>query len=376
MTEAGIQPEAAAVARAALVRTIMAEGLLADPAWRAAFEDVPRHLFVPSYWLPVRGGFERLSYGDPDPGVRARWLAGAYADTPLATRVRDGALLSSSSQPSLMAQMLEVLEVRDGDRVLEIGTGTGFNAALISHRLGEERVTTVDLDREITESARDHLARAGYHPVVVRRDGARGCPSRAPYDRILATCALRSVPGAWLEQCRPGGLVVTPLATGLLALRVRGAAQAEGRFLNTSAYFVPLRAGGPASSKASAPREAPKTGEPPNVPKAAEVRGAPGPVSPGKALPGASPQPEDAEGVPQHLLRHEPFTFLLALTEGRLSPREAYELWQRAHHPERSRFGVTIRGAEQWAWLDDPDGPGAWPLGPAVQGATWRPGPV
>ncbi|MFG2191672.1 methyltransferase domain-containing protein [Streptomyces sp. NPDC048639] len=350
MTEAGTQPEAAAAARAALVRTIVAEGLLTDPAWRAAFEEVPRHLFVPSYYLPVRDSFELLSYGDPDPGVRARWLSGAYADTPLATRVRDGALISSSSQPSLMAQMLEVLDVRDGDRVLEVGAGTGYNAALLSHRLGEKRVTTVDLDREITDSARGHLAAAGYRPVVLRGDGAHGCPSRAPYDRILATCALRSVPHAWLEQCRPGGLVLTPLATGLLVLRVSGAGQAEGRFLNTSAYFVPLRAG------------------------AAEAQQGP-PLPQGSSHQGTSlPQPEDAEGVPHHVLRHEPFTFLLALTAGRLTPREAYELWQRAHHPERSRFGVTIRGAEQWAWLDDPEGPGAWPLGPAVQGMTWRQG--
>ncbi|MEU6080774.1 methyltransferase domain-containing protein [Streptomyces sp. NPDC047108] len=364
MTEAGTQPEAAAAARSALVRAIAAEGLLADPAWRAAFEDVPRHLFVPSYYLPVRDGFEQLSYGDPDPGVRARWLSGAYADTPLAIEARDGELISSSSQPSLMAQMLEVLDVRDGHSVLEIGAGTGYNAALLSHRLGAERVTTVELDREITESARGHLAAAGYRPEVVSGDGAHGCPARAPYDRILATCGLRSVPHAWLEQCRPGGLVVTPLATGLLRLRVRGAGQAEGRFLNTSAYFVPLRAGAPGRTKrpetagTSRPERA-RTGAPPQ----------------GPSLPGLpAPQPEDAEGVPQHILRHEPFTFLLALTAGRLSPQEAYELWQRAHHPERSRFGVTIRGAEQWAWLDDPEGPGAWPLGPAVQGTTWRPG--
>ncbi|MCZ9339668.1 methyltransferase domain-containing protein, partial [Streptomyces sp. TRM76130] len=104
---------------------------------------------------------------------------------------------SSSSQPSLMALMLAELRVADGDRVLEIGAGTGYNAALLCHRLGDDGlVTTVDLDPEITDSARRHLDAAGYHPAVVTGDGARGVPGRAPYDRIIATCALPAVPRA------------------------------------------------------------------------------------------------------------------------------------------------------------------------------------
>ena len=81
-------------------------------------------------------------------------------------------------------------------------------------------MTTVDLDPEITESARRHLAAAGLPPAVVTGDGARGCPERAPFDRIIATCALPSVPYAWLPQCRPGARILAPLATGLIVLRV------------------------------------------------------------------------------------------------------------------------------------------------------------
>ncbi|MFE1552034.1 methyltransferase domain-containing protein [Streptomyces sp. NPDC058718] len=303
--------------RRALVREIEADGTLSDPAWRAAFAEVPRHLFVPSYYVAGPGGYERLWAGDPDPARRERWLRGAYADTAIATRVRDGELVSSASQPSLMALMLQALDVRDGDDVLEIGAGTGYHAALLCHRLGEEHVTTVDLEEEIAESARNHLAAAGYRPAVLAADGARGCAEHAPYDRIVATCAVPAVPLPWLAQCRPGALVLAPLSTGLILLRVRDGSHAEGRFLGTSAYFVALRG----------------------------VAGRP---------------------VPRHgPAGDERFLFLSGLVAEVLDRREALSLWLREGRPERERFGVTVSGDRQWAWLDEPGGPYAWPL-PAV----------
>ncbi|MFB6837399.1 methyltransferase domain-containing protein [Streptomyces sp. NPDC056361] len=304
---------AGARARRALVREVEAAGELADPAWRAAFGEVPRHLFVPYYYVAGSGGYERLWSGDPDAGRRERWLRGAYGDTAIATRVRDGELVSSASQPSLMALMLRALDVRDGDDVLEIGAGTGYHAALLCHRLGDAHVTTVDLDEEIAESARTHLAAAGYRPAVVTADGARGCPEHAPYDRIVATCAVPSVPYPWLAQGRPDALVLAPLSTGLVLLRVRDATHAEGRFLATSAYFVALR-----GVAARVPRRGP-AGD-------------------------------------------EGFRFLWGLAGEALDRREALSLWLRERRPERERFGVTVSGDRQWAWLDDPAGPYAWPL--------------
>lgn len=311
----------AAAARAALVREIDASGAWAsDLVWRDAFAAVPRHLFVPYYYEGVRGGYERCWGESPDPRVRERWVRGAYEDTPLATRMRDGELLSSSSQPSLMALMLTELRVADGDRVLEIGAGTGYNAALLTHRLGDgDLVTSVDLEPEIAESARRHLAAAGYRPVVVTGDGARGVPERAPFDRIIATCTLASIPPAWLAQCRPGGRILAPFATGLIALTVRDADCAEGHFLRTPAYFVPLRGAG-----------------------------RPEPVPPG--------------AVPRRGREHELFRFLLALTRGSLDQGEAYALWEREGRPGRERYGITVGGGRVWAWLDEPEGPYTWPL--------------
>ena len=315
--------EALAVsAQVALVREIVESGAWdTDPVWREAFEAVPRHLFVPYYYVGARGGFERLWGEDPDPRRRERWLRGVYADAPLATRVRDGELISSSSQPSLMATMLTELEIEEGSAVLEIGAGTGYNAALLAHRLGDALVTTVDLDPEITESARTHLAAAGHRPTVVTGDGARGVPERAPFDRIMATCTLNSVPRPWLAQCSPGARILAPLATGLIALRVRDAGHAEGHFLPTAAYFVPLRGGT-----------------------------------------GPGPEPGQLGGLPRGARSHELFRFLLTLTAGTLDPYEAYALWQREEQPERERYGVTVSGERVWAWLDDPEGPYAWPL--------------
>jgi protein-L-isoaspartate O-methyltransferase len=141
-----------------------------------------------------------------------------------------------------MASMLEALELRGDERVLEIGTGTGYNAALLSERLGADQVTTVDIDPGLVDQARVRLEQAGYRPLAAVADGVDGYPDAGPYDAVIATCRLDYVPAAWLGQLRPGGVIVTPLGAGVAALRKAAAGnEAVGQFLPNSAYFMPLR---------------------------------------------------------------------------------------------------------------------------------------
>lgn len=148
------------------------------------------------------------------------WLDTIYSDDTLVTALADipaesmgtGKMaVSSSTMPTLMIRMLEALDVRDGDRVLEIGTGTGYNAALLCQRLGSDNVFTVDLDAELVDLARDRLDSAGYTPTLVVRDGEHGLVEHAPYDRIISTCAVPAIPRPWIEQTAESGLILTDI---------------------------------------------------------------------------------------------------------------------------------------------------------------------
>lgn len=173
-----------------LVDRLTRSGRLRSEPVAEAFRAVPRHHFLP--------------------GVD---LARAYQDVAVPTKwAADGRPISSSSQPAIMAAMLEQLDVRPGHRVLEIGAGTGWNAALLAHLTGTAGwVTTVDIDQDIVDAARDHLRAAGVTGVeAVRGDGALGWPAGAPYDRIILTVAAGDLAPAWRAQL--GGRLVLPLA--------------------------------------------------------------------------------------------------------------------------------------------------------------------
>jgi len=251
----------AAQLRRRLAERLTAGGQLRSPAWRAAVGAVPRHEFVPQFFRMMDG--PGPSRWEPITRERVgldRWLELAYADDSLVTQLDGvgrpsdvgepvvGAVpTSSSTMPSLVVRMWEDLRVDDDTRVLEIGTGTGYSTALGCQRLGEDRVTSVEVDPEVADAARAALKRAGYQPALVVGDGLRGYPARAPYDRIIATCAVRTVPAAWIEQTRPGGLILVTVSgwlngSGLALLKVTEGDTAEGRFLPGDVSFMPARA--------------------------------------------------------------------------------------------------------------------------------------
>jgi len=225
------------VLRQAMVEGLARRGEL-DERWRAAFTEVPRHEFIPE--LVWRHDRDAGGHCDLVP-LRRRddpqlWLEGAYANAPVNTQVDDGQPIGeagrgrevtySASMPAVVAQMLTALQVEPGMRVLEIGTGTGYNAALLAHQLGAPHVVSVEIDSAVAEHARHTLAATGYGAVsVITGDGAEGYPPGAPYDRVISTAAAAAVPPAWVAQTRPGGRVLTPWGTayypgGLLALTV------------------------------------------------------------------------------------------------------------------------------------------------------------
>lgn len=183
-------PDAAAL-NAALIDKLKYDGSLHQAQVEAAFRAVPRHVFLP--------------------GVA---LEEVYSDEAIPIKRKDGRAISSSSQPAMMAIMLEQLALRPGHRVLEIGAGTGYNAALMAHLVGETGlVVTVDIDEDIVEDARSHLAAAGFNRVqAVCADGGFGYPPAAPYDRIILTVGAGDIAPAWLEQLAPDGRLVLPLA--------------------------------------------------------------------------------------------------------------------------------------------------------------------
>lgn len=219
------------------------------PEWIKAATAAPRHSFLPDHiWIDLDGTYRAL---ERRADISA-WLAAAYADEPVVTQVNDGVEpgdpskawpSSSSSAPSVVFRMLEALDLRPGMRVLEIGTGTGWTSALLSHRLGDANVTTIEVDRGLADRARAALGTAGFAPEVVCGDGALGWGVRAPYDRIVSTCSVRRVPLAWIEQTKPGGVILTPwdnpwICWGLLRLTVGDDETAVGRFSADSSFML------------------------------------------------------------------------------------------------------------------------------------------
>ncbi|MGH4016736.1 MAG: methyltransferase domain-containing protein [Pseudonocardiaceae bacterium] len=341
-----------------------------------------------------------------DPAQHPLWLERVYSDDSLVTQcmthpslttVRQQPLLvstSSSTMPSLMARMLEALDVRDGHRVLEIGTGTGYNAALLCHRLGSDNVVSIDIDPTLVTAARDHLASLGHHPTLVVGDGAAGVAQHPPYDRILATAAVPEIPLPWIAQLAPGGKILAnlrgELAGGTLCLLTKdGDDEVIGPVLPLGGHFMWLR---------------PKPGSPLRAPEPSHIRSSRYAARTSTTL------------DPSTLVSNDSFRFLLQLhlrgarsfcrtrvyhphtrttcdgvlieafdgshaeviTDPELDARRpviqagprplwdsvetTYQLWCHLDRPDPGRFGVVANHTTQFVWFDTDEGWYRWPL--------------
>jgi methyltransferase of ATP-grasp peptide maturase system len=383
---------------ARLVEQISAQGDLRSPHWREALLAIPRHLFIPHYYLqdtstrPSRW----IRHQPYDQQSTREWLTLVYSPTTVITDVAwyaDRGVqmpVCSSTKPDLMIRMLETLDVRDGHRVLEIGTGTGYNTALLAHRLGDHQVHSLDIDPALVAAARERLARLGYHPSVVTGDGAEGLPEHAPFDRIIATCSLRAFPTPWIHQLRPGGMALVhlegPLGAGnLLALRRESTQpRVQGRFLPWWGCFMARRTS--ARPTTGSPRPVPTT-EPPTTrhttlnpvqidgnqmfPFLAQLHLPPGmyraiyltdndtPVtylaSPDGSWCEITRQPDNTA---HHQVREAGPTHLWAAIE------TAWTQWTQLGAPAWHEFGLTATPTEHRIWHQNPDSHHHWTLPP------------
>lgn len=238
---------------AAYADLLVDRGAITDPAWRETFAAVPRHLFVPQYWaLDTYNAPDHLVSGT-DRGQRGQWLDAVYSDELLITQWApqtrpDGTTVrvvtSSASQPYVVAVELDRLGVGPGARIREIGTGSGYSTALLCARYGDSNVSSVDIHPDLVVAARGRLAAAGYRPRVYAGDGGAADPDGGLFDAIISTCAVSSIPAAWIDQLAPDGRIVTPMTWGgaLVVVTKTSENTVTGRIDREPMWFMPLRA--------------------------------------------------------------------------------------------------------------------------------------
>ncbi len=197
-----------------LIKGLVAEGYLKSPRVIKAMMDVPREDFV-----------------DPDQRDFA------YSDTPLF--IGSGQTISA---PHMVAIMTEMLRPGKADRVLEVGSGSGYQAAVLSRLV--KKVFSIELEGELVEFARKNLKEAGIRNVeVIQGDGSRGYPEGAPFDKVIVTCGTDRLYPAWKEQLREGGILLAPVNADphqelIIATKKNGELRSREVL---SCAFVPLR---------------------------------------------------------------------------------------------------------------------------------------
>ncbi|MDT3398489.1 methyltransferase domain-containing protein [Streptomyces sp. B1866] len=348
-----------------------------SPWTRQAVDALARHAFAPDrlwHWdghayVPVVRGT------DPD-----RWAAEVYAgpDDAAVTRLADGHPSSSLSCQAVVVDMLDALLLDPGHRVLELGTGTGWNAALLGWRAGPGHVVSVEVDRELAAEARRRLddVRAGV--TVEIGDGSAGWPGGAPYDRVISTYAVDTVPWAWIAQTRPGGRIVTPWGRlGHVALTVAADGRSATGWVQGLATFMPARGTGAPSREY---RDVRGTGDPDDERPARDM----GPLHTDwnlrfavrVALPEVRVRTAaDADGTNVWLHDGEAsWAMCAAVGDGRTvayqgGPRRladevvrVWDWWSAEDEPSVYDWGMTVEPSRQTVWCRDPATSPRWRL--------------
>ncbi|MFB7900053.1 protein-L-isoaspartate O-methyltransferase [Streptomyces xiamenensis] len=341
---------------------------------------VPRHAFIPrkasatAQWNGEDHWIDRDN--DPD-----HWWEMVHANTAIVTQIDDGEteltaetvqrtfnFTCSSSAPALVFSFLSLLETRPGDKVMEVGTGTGWTAGLLGKLVGDEHVVSIEVDPSLAAIARKNLARVGRSPRVIVGDGSLGAPDFAPFDRVHITCGVHDVPYSWIRQTRPEGRVVLPWAPAyqVAALTVQEDGTASGRF-HGECSFMMLRAqrdvpGSEVSANAEE-RETVSSVDPrkvtgPSAGKRAFLAG---------VLPGIDVSGFEQENGGFTAVLHGDHSHAWVRSDGHrtlVEQRGDRNLWDEAviadarwtalGTPEIDRLGLTVTPDGQHVWLDSP----------------------
>ncbi|KOU43948.1 hypothetical protein [Streptomyces sp. WM6378] len=355
-----------------LADALEGEGVL-PPQWAKTVRAVDRGLFIPG----------RTRELDRHSAPQA-WLDAVYSDTPVVIQWDDGRPgghgfpTSSSSKPSVMLETLALADVRPGDRVYELGTGTGYNAALLSEQCGDEQVTTAELDEGLHLRARRNLRLAGYRPYAFHGDGLLGRPQRAPFDKVIGTCTLRTLGRHLLAQTADGGRIVTPYGESFhsYSFLVLDVADGEGlgRFTGNPAFMWARQQRGRMAAIADVyHREQGDTGttriNPYDLARDADAE-----FYLSRKVPGAWPQlvhggeEAPAEATYWLLADDEKSWATVEYVDGRdefeteqYGPRRLWDEvasvvreFDQCGRPARERFGLTATPEGEFVWLDDP----------------------
>ncbi|WP_344445381.1 methyltransferase domain-containing protein [Kitasatospora nipponensis] len=357
MQERGAWPARSPWIREA-VRTLPRDRFAPDRLWRW-----DGHAYVPVDRQVDPDGWARELYAGPDDAA--------------VTQVTDGLPTSSLSSPGVVVDMLDSLLLEPGHRVLDLGTGAGWNCALAAHRTGPGRVTSIEVDTGLAAAARARLAQAGLAVGVEVGDGAAGWPVGIPFDRVIATYAVERVPWPWVEQCAPGGRIVTPWGRlGHVALTVADDHRSATGWMQGLAQFMPAR-----DRSRPEPAFAEVRGHGPADHRGAMERG----LEPLRAdwdllftlrvtLPAVRiTTAVDQDGTSAWIHDGLASWAVLSARPGGATvhgggPRRlaaeleaAWRTWETHDRPGVYDYGMTVRPDRQYVWLNDPDTGPRWP---------------